>query len=54
MTKKTIYYVSCNPQTLARDAKILKSLGFEIEFAQGADMFPHSYHIETIAKFNRQ
>ena len=40
--------------SLARDAKILKSLGFEIEFAQGADMFPHSYHIETIAKFSRQ
>ena len=54
MTRKTIYYVSCNPQTLARDAKILKALGFEIEFVQGADMFPHSYHIETIAKFNRQ
>lgn len=54
LTKKTIYYVSCNPQTLARDAQILKQNGFEITFVQGADMFCHSYHIETIAKFDRQ
>ena len=53
LTSKTIYYVSCNPQTLARDAVILKQNGFELSFVQGADMFPHSYHIETIAKFDR-
>ena len=54
LTSKTIYYISCNPQTLARDAEILKQNGFELSFVQGADMFPHSYHIETIAKFDRQ
>ena len=54
MTAKTIYYVSCNPQTLARDGEILKQHGFELSFVQGADMFAHSYHIETIAKFDRQ
>ena len=54
MTSKTIYYVSCNPQTLARDSEILQKNGFELKFVQGADMFAHSYHIETIAIFNRQ
>ena len=54
LTRKTIYYISCNPQTLARDAQILKQKGFKISYVQGADMFPHSYHIETIVKFDRQ
>lgn len=48
---KTIIYVSCNPSTLARDAKILKETGFNLKSLQGADMFPFTHHIESVAYF---
>ena len=48
LTSKYIIYVSCNPSTLARDIKILTELGFNAEYVQGADMFPNTYHVETI------
>lgn len=44
-----VVYVSCNPATLARDAKILASFGFRIENVQPVDMFPHTQHVETAA-----
>ncbi len=48
---KTIVYVSCNPATLARDAKILRENGFNLKSLQGADMFPFTHHIESAAYF---
>lgn len=50
---KSIIYVSCNPATLARDAKILEEFGFKIKTLQGADMFPFTHHIESVAHFER-
>jgi len=50
---KAIIYVSCNPSTLARDAKILETLGFRLKSIQGADMFPFTYHIESVAYFEK-
>ncbi len=52
LTKK-IVYVSCNPATLARDAKILYDLGFKLKSLQGADMFPFTHHIESVACFEK-
>ena len=52
LTKK-IVYVSCNPATLARDAKILYDFGFKLKSLQGADMFPFTHHIESIACFEK-
>ncbi len=49
LTSKYIIYVSCNPATLARDIKLLKEHYFELEYLQGADMFPNTCHIECIA-----
>ena len=46
---QNIIYVSCNPQTLKRDVNYLISEGFKLESIQGFDMFPYTYHIETIA-----
>ena len=48
MNPKRIVYVSCNPATFARDAKILKSEGYEIKEVQPVDMFPQTMHVETV------
>ena len=48
MNLKRIVYVSCNPATFARDAKILKSEGYEIKEIQPVDMFPQTMHVETV------
>jgi len=49
-----IVYVSCNPTTLAGNAKELVSeWGYRLERARPVDMFPHTPHIETVALFRR-
>ena len=42
-------YVSCDPATFARDAKRLRKAGFVIEKLTPFDLFPQTYHIETIS-----
>lgn len=51
---KSIIYISCNPSTLCRDAKILYELGFKMKSIQGADMFPFTHHIESISCFEKE
>lgn len=46
-----VVYVSCDPATLARDAKLLTAAGYHLLDAQPIDMFPQTYHIETVAFF---
>lgn len=48
-----IVYVSCNPATLARDAKFLTENGYKLTSATPVDMFPFTEHIESVAKFER-
>jgi 23S rRNA (uracil1939-C5)-methyltransferase len=48
-----IIYVSCNPATLARDLKILHSNGYKAREIHPVDMFPQTFHIESITVLDR-
>jgi len=48
---RQIAVVSCDPSTMARDAKALLEAGYAIEKCQVIDLFPQTYHIETITHF---
>jgi len=50
---KTIIYVSCEPSTLARDLKLLTDAGYQLEKIIPIDMFPQTFHIESISLLNR-
>jgi len=48
-----ITYVSCDPATLARDLRVLLDSGYKIEQIHLADLFPQTFHIETIVRLSR-
>jgi len=53
MDPKKIIYVSCNPATMARDLSVIKD-SYNVLEVQPVDMFPHTYHIESVAKLRRK
>ena len=50
---KRVVYVSCNPESQARDLQVLKEL-YTVERAVGVDMFPHTSHVETCCLLVRE
>jgi len=50
---KTLVYVSCDPATLARDIKRLTAQGYQLVEATPIDMFPQTYHVETVVLMTR-
>lgn len=53
MKPDRVVYVSCNPSTLARDLAYLDERGYKCVEIQPVDMFPHTMHVEAVAKLRR-
>jgi 23S rRNA (uracil1939-C5)-methyltransferase len=53
MAPEQIIYVSCNPATMARDIRMMGE-HYQISEVQPVDMFPHTYHVETVVKLAKQ
>jgi 23S rRNA (uracil1939-C5)-methyltransferase len=50
----TVAYVSCDPATLARDANRFEKQGYTLQESTPFDMFPQTYHIESVNIFQRK
>lgn len=53
MAPKKLVYVSCDPATLARDLKTLVG-GYHLERAEAVDLFPRTYHVETVCLLTKE
>lgn len=50
---RKVVYISCNPETLARDLKYLSEKGYRMETGVGVDMFPFTMHVETVVLMSK-
>lgn len=54
MGAEKVVYVSCNPETLARDLRFMKKLGYKAVEGWAVDMFPATAHVETVVLLSQQ
>ena len=54
LAPEKIVYVSCNPDTLGRDAITLRKGGYRVERVTPVDMFPFTTHVESVTLFVKQ
>ncbi|MBQ1372521.1 MAG: 23S rRNA (uracil(1939)-C(5))-methyltransferase RlmD [Oscillospiraceae bacterium] len=53
MAPRKIVYVSCDPATLARDVKLLSEQGYRLTHAEAFDLFPRTFHVETVVSLSQ-
>lgn len=54
LAPKRVVYVSCNPETLARDLKYMVKHGWEVKKIQPVEMFPFTGHVETVCLLSKK
>lgn len=54
LSPQKVIYISCNPETLARDLHFLTKNGYKVRRIQPVDMFPHTEHIETVVLLSKK
>lgn len=53
LAPRSIVYVSCDPSTLARDLRVFVDGGYRLDAIEAIDLFPQTFHVETIATLSR-
>ncbi|EMF0074534.1 23S rRNA (uracil(1939)-C(5))-methyltransferase RlmD [Enterococcus hirae] len=53
MAPAKLVYISCNPATFARDAKLFAESGYEVKKVQPVDLFPQTHHVECVVLLQR-
>ncbi len=54
LSPERVVYISCGPDTLARDLKYFAELGYKARKAEAFDMFPFTAHVETVVQLSRK
>lgn len=49
-----LVYIACKPTSLARDLEMIQSRGYKVEKISCVDLFPNTYHVETVAVMSRE
>ena len=53
LSPNRVVYISCNPETQARDLEILRKYHYRVKKIQPVDMFPHTNHVETVVLLSK-
>jgi 23S rRNA (uracil1939-C5)-methyltransferase len=54
LSPERIVYISCNPETQARDIRVLGRLGYKAQVCYPFDMFPHTKHVESVCMMSHE